>query len=149
MSGSLVPFHPAPALPRPAPAVPPGAVARPMPARRRGWDALLVCLAAYVFTAVGRLHQLFSPLAHLKPVLLACGLAILFYLADHSAARRLAPALRIRTTRWALAMVFWAGVSVITALRPGEAAMSFGNELLKTVAIYVLIVAAAREWKDV
>ena len=45
------------------------------------WDLLLISLAAYVLTAVGRIHQLFGFLMPLHLVLLSSGLAICCYVA--------------------------------------------------------------------
>lgn len=40
------------------------------------WDLLLVCLATYIATAVGRVHQLFPVLAPLKPTLVSAVVAV-------------------------------------------------------------------------
>ena len=37
----------------------------------RGWDLLLVCVAGYIATAVGRIHQLFPALQLLRPTFVA------------------------------------------------------------------------------
>src|SRR5437899_7901255 len=59
-------------------------------ARTDGWDALLLCVAAYVLTAVGRIHQLFSALEVLHLAALAGVLAVALYVIDRSPGRRAA-----------------------------------------------------------
>jgi O-antigen ligase len=117
--------------------------------RRRGWDLLLGCLAVYLLTAVSRFQDIFSALDPVKPALIACVLAILFYAADRSSTRRLAPVLHSKTTRWVLGFLFWATLTVPLALNRGLAFYALADSLLKTVAMYIILVAAVREWKDV
>jgi len=46
------------------------------------WDLLLVCLAGYILTAVGRIHQLFPALELLRPAIVTGALAMVLYLLD-------------------------------------------------------------------
>ncbi|MBI4420480.1 MAG: hypothetical protein HY560_06610, partial [Gemmatimonadetes bacterium] len=117
----------APGVRRPLPeAVAPPSAAPP-------WDPLLICLAGYILTAVGRVHQLFPALDLLKPLLLTSAVAVVLYLADTGPRRRLLPALRYRTTQCALALLLWAALSVPGALWPGGAFQVVTDALLKTV----------------
>ncbi|MBI4500743.1 MAG: O-antigen ligase family protein [Gemmatimonadetes bacterium] len=134
------------------PAQPAGWLRGPVPKpaiKHRRWDALLACLAIYLFTAVGRVHDVFSPLGKAKLVLIVCILAILFFAADRSASRKLSPVLRARTTKWVLGLLCWAALTVPLALNRGLAFYSLIDTLLKTVVMYIVVVAAARDWKDV
>jgi len=115
----------------------------------RRWDPLLICLAVYVLTAVGRVHQLFVFLAPLHLILLSAGLAICLYIADGKPTRRFRLALQNRTTRCVLALAAWMALSIPGALWPGGAFMELTDEFGKIAAMYVLVVAAIRGFKDV
>jgi hypothetical protein len=67
-------------------------------------DPLLVCVSAYILTAVGRVHQLFPVLEGFRPATLTGLLAILFFLVDRSEQRR-TKYLFVPTTKWLLALV--------------------------------------------
>src|SRR3989442_6954116 len=78
--------------------------------RDRHWDFLLVCVASYLTTAVGRVHQLFPFLSPLKPVFVSAALAIVFYVVQQGGARG------IRLGRWPtptdpLLLLLWGAVS--------------------------------------
>ena len=122
-------------------------------AARRGpdarWDLVLMCLAVYVLTAVGRLHQLFVFLSPLRLTLLAAGLGTVAYAISGEGARRLAPVLRMRITRYLLAMTLWMALSIVGALWPGGAFQLFTDEFLKMVLMYVVLVGAVRGFRDV
>src|SRR5688500_15795686 len=57
----------------------------------RRWDLLLVCVAGYILTAVGRIHQLFPVLEIFRPAILTGGAAIVLYFLDRVDARRSNP----------------------------------------------------------
>jgi O-antigen ligase len=129
--------------PAPAPAASP---ARGV--RRVGWDLLLVCVAVYVVTAVGRVHQLFPVLLPLKPTLVASTLAIVLYLLQQSGPRRLA-LLRSRTIMCLLALLVWAALSVPGALNQGVAFRSLTDGFLKTALMSVVVAGSVRSVRDV
>src|SRR2546427_4313938 len=58
-------------------------------ARPAGWDLLLGCVAVYIATTVGRVHQLFPLLLPLKPAFVAALLAVGLYLLQQSGQRRI------------------------------------------------------------
>lgn len=113
----------------------------------RGWDPILVCLAAFILTSVGRVHQLFPVLLPLKLAIVTGGLAILLWLLDRSSARRLA-AFRLPATRYLLALTAWMALSIPGALWPGGAFHTSVN-FAKTAAIFVILVSAVRSVRDV
>jgi probable O-glycosylation ligase (exosortase A-associated) len=115
----------------------------------RRWDPLLMCLAVYVLTAVGRVHQLFVFLAPLHLLLLSAGLAICLYIADGKRTRRFRPALQNRTTRCVVGIAGVMALSIPGALWPGGAFMELTDEFGKMATMYVLLVAAMRGFKDV
>jgi O-antigen ligase len=132
---------------------PPGGAARPE--RRTSavtapepWDLLLICVAAYIFTAVGRIHQLFPVLEVLHPAMLVGGGALAAYLAD----RRYVRALRwtwSRPMRWLLGLLIWMVLTVPTAIVHGNSFDMAINNFAKTVAMSFVIVASARSTRDV
>ena len=74
------------------------------------WDLLLICIAGYVLTAVGRVHQLFPALELLRPAIL--------------------------TGLFAIVLILWAAPSLLTRwLRP---ALVFGDTMLGVVSGWVL-----------
>src|SRR2546427_8589140 len=58
-------------------------------ARPAGWDLLLACVAVYIATTVGRVHQLFPVLLALKPAFVAALLAVGLYLLQQTGQRRI------------------------------------------------------------
>jgi hypothetical protein len=72
--------------------LPTGSYAAVLPRRAgapTGGDALLVCVAVFIATAVGRVHELFPVLAPLKPTLLASLLGIALFTIHQSGSRRI------------------------------------------------------------
>src|SRR5437773_11561049 len=63
------------------------------------WDLLLACVAGYILTSVGRVHQLFPVVEALHPALLAGFFAIALYGLDRRADRR-TKLLSVATTKW-------------------------------------------------
>lgn len=146
----IVPAIPAPwAVPAPAPQMevqqPSSPAARPAPDRT--WDLLLVCVAAYLMTAVGRIHQLFPILLPLKPALITAAAALGLYLFHQRGARN-ARALAAPTTKYVFLLLVWVALSVPGALNAGVAFERFGT-FVKAVALFVLIVGSVRGFRDV
>lgn len=113
------------------------------------WDFLLICLAGYVLTAVGRVHQLFGWLEPLHLILVFAGLAIVLYVADGKRTRRFYPVLRDRTTRCVLALLVWTALSIPGALWPGGAFAELTDEFGKAAVMYVVLAASVRGFRDV
>jgi len=141
-------------LPVPAPhgALPPRAVpvVYRFPASRADahWDVLLVCLAGYTLTAVGRIHQLFPAIDLVRPVIVTGLLSILLYLVDDRADRRLRLACG-STSRWLIALVAWAILTVPFALIDGLAFDMVFNTFIKTVLMFFVVVGAMRGVRDI
>ena len=114
--------------------------------RDRHWDFLLVCVAAYLTTAVGRIHQLFLFLSPLKLVFVSATLAIVLYFLQQVGARRIRW-VRSRSTTYLLLLLLWVALSVPGALHQGLA-FSLLTSFIKTVALYVLIVGSVRGFHD-
>lgn len=126
---------------------PAGVRAESLRGSREGWDAVLVCLAAYILASVGRIHQLFPVLMPLKPALVSGALAVLLLLLDQSPQRQLrwvwGPA-----TAYLLALVAWMALSVPGALWPAGAFRTW-LDFAKTAVIYLVAVIAVRDVRDV
>jgi O-antigen ligase len=128
--------------------VPRPATSEPTAPSDRKWDLLLVCVAGYLLTAVGRVHQLFPFLDLVRPAMLTGALAVLLYLCDSRPERR-ASHLAAPTTKYLLALLFWMMLSIPGSLSPGTSfEMVFGN-LVKTVAMYLVAVGTLRGIRDV
>ena len=111
-----------------------------------GWDLLLLCLAGFVLTSVGRIHQLFPVLTVLRPAILTAGLAILLLLVDYSRVRRFT-GLSLVPNRYLVAFVAWMALSVPGALWSG-AAFATLVDFSKTALMFLVIVTAIRNTRD-
>src|SRR5437879_3200567 len=119
----------------------------PRRARTGGWDLLLVSLAVYVATAVGRVHQLFPVLLPLKPALLSALLAIGLLLLQQSGQRRLG-LLRSPTTTCLLGLLLWSALSVPVALNQGLAFQAW-TDFARTVVMCLVLAGGLRDERDV
>lgn len=115
------------------------------PAQR--WDLLRICIAVYVATAVGRVHEVFSFLLPLKPALLSAVLAIGLYLLRPSSQWRLG-LLRSSTTTCVLWLVFWAALTVPAALNRGLAFQTW-TDFARTIVMCLVVAASVRGTRDV
>src|SRR5213592_836293 len=130
----------------------PGASWASAPTRRvksgtAAWDPLLVCVAVYLATSVGRVHQLFPALLPFKPALLSAVLAIGLLVLDRSAPRRVS-LLRFRTTVCVVGLLLWAALSVPGALHQGLAFQSW-TDFARTVVMFFVIAGSVRNARDV
>jgi len=126
-------------------APPPGL---PVAPPRSEWapDLLLVCITVYLATAVGRLHEVFPVLSHVKPVFVSAGLAIGLYLLDRSSLR--APGrLRSATTSYLAGLLVWGALSVPTALNQGMAFQGW-LELVRGVLMCLVVAGSVRRTSD-
>jgi O-antigen ligase len=112
------------------------------------WDLLLLCLAGYILTSVGRVHQLFPVLETLRPAIITGLLAIALYLFDLQGNRR--PRLVwTATTKWLVVLFVWMALSVPGALIRGYSFDLVFDNFLKTVLMYVITMGAIRGVRDV
>jgi O-antigen ligase len=112
------------------------------------WDPLLVSVAGYILTAVGRIHQLFPPLEALHVAAITGLLAIGLFLFDTRADRQLRAVL-VPTTRLAAALTLWMMVSVGNAINISNSFDLVFNNFVKTALISVVIAASVRSMRDV
>jgi O-antigen ligase len=112
------------------------------------WDALLVCVAGYILTSVGRIHQLFGALAAIHLAAIAGLLAVVLWLIDrrHERQSRL---LRGATTRLAGLLLFWMILSVPGALRVGNSFDLVFDNFIKTALMSFIVAASVRTSRDV
>jgi O-antigen ligase len=112
------------------------------------WDALLVAVAGYLLTAVGRVHQLFPVLEVFRPAALTGLLAIVFYASDRGEQRR-SRDVWVGPTKYIAAFFVWMVLSTSGALVAGTSVdVVFGN-FLKTALMYVVVAGAIRGPRDV
>jgi O-antigen ligase len=115
---------------------------------RDRWDPLLVCVAGYIATSVGRVHQLFPVLLPLKPAILTGAAALLLYVLRPVGRRR--PGLvRMPGTTLLILLFGWMALTIPGALYSGLAFSIVIGNFLKTVLLYFLIVASVRTVRDV
>src|SRR6267378_2366542 len=137
---------------REAPAVAPVApVPRMTPAassvsRVTAWDLLLICVAVYLATSIGRIHQLFPILSLFKPVLLSTVLATGLFLLQRSGQRRIG-LLNSATTTCLLGLVVWGALAIPTALNQGVA-FQFWINFVRTVVMTLVIAGSVRHARD-
>src|SRR5207247_3348910 len=123
----------------------PGASWASAPTRRvksgtAAWDPLLVCVAVYLATSVGRVHQLFPALLPFKPALASAVLAIGLLVLDRSAPRRVS-LLRFRTTVCVVGLLLCAALSVPGALTHGLAFQSWTAFASTPVRFFLIAVS--------
>ena len=111
------------------------------------WDALLLCVSAYLLTAVGRVHQVFPALAIVRPVLFGL-LAVGLYMLDQQRERR-SQYVWVSTTKLLALFLFWMALSVPGALVIGHSFDVVFDGFLKTVLMFVVMVGAVRGVRDV
>ena len=111
------------------------------------WDPLLACIAGYMLTSVGRVHQLFG-LEALRLAVLTGGLALLLFWMDGDSRRRLS-SLPASPARWIAALLLWMCVSMPGALSEGTSFTLIADNFIKTTLMFVVVVAAARGIRDV
>src|SRR5262245_38076722 len=112
------------------------------------WDALLVCVAGYILTSVGRIHQLFGALEAIHAAAIMGLLAVVLWLMDRRPERK-ARVLRGATTRLGALLLFWMILSVTGALVLGTSFDLVFNNFIKTALMSVIVAASVRTTRDV
>lgn len=112
------------------------------------WDPLLVCVAAFTLTSVGRVHQLFGVLQPFRLAILTGLLALGFYAVDLLEERRLRHVF-VPTTKYVALLLFWMILSVPGSLSEGVAFDTVFGNFIKTALMYVVAAAAIRGVRDV
>src|SRR5258708_28099363 len=112
------------------------------------WDLLLACVALYLATAVGRVHELFPALLPLKPTLVSALLAVALYLLQQTGARRFTR-LRGAPTTCVLGLLLWVALAAPGSLSPGIAFRYLTDYFIKTVVMYAVIAGCVRSVRDV
>jgi len=117
-------------------------------AREAEWDPLLVCVAGYLLTSVGRIHQLFGALEAIHLAVITGFLALALFVVDTREERRvrlvLAPA-----TKLLLALLCWMILSVPGALRVGDSFLLVFDNFIKTALMSIVVAASVRSAADV
>ena len=111
------------------------------------WDLLLACVAGYILTCVGRVHQLFPMLQVVRAALLTGLLAIVLYVVDQRPERRMS-LVWTGTTKWMMALLTWAILSMPWALVIGDGFDLVFGSLIKVVVMSVVIAGTMRTIRD-
>jgi O-antigen ligase len=112
------------------------------------WDPLLVCVAGFTLTSVGRVHQLFGVLEPFRLAILTGLLALLLYVADALEERSLRRVF-VPTTKYVALLLVWMILSVPGSLSEGTAFDTVFGNFIKTALMYVIAAAAIRGMRDV
>jgi putative inorganic carbon (HCO3(-)) transporter len=112
------------------------------------WDPLLLSVAGYILTAVGRVHQLF-PVLELLHVAVMTGLLAISLLLFDARDERQSRSLLVPTTRLLAALVFWMMVSIPNALNVSNSFDLVVNNFVKTALMLLVIAASVRSLRDV
>jgi len=113
----------------------------------RRWDPLLVAVAVYILTAVGRVHQLFPILDVVHPATMAGLVAIACYVTNRQTERRFADIL-VGPTKYIAAFLVWMILSLTGALvLETSFDVVFGN-FVKTALMFVIVAGAIRGFRD-
>jgi O-Antigen ligase len=113
-----------------------------------GWDPLLVCVAGYILTAVGRIHQLFATLEMLHLAVITGLLAIALYVLDRHDERQ-ASRVFVATTGLIALQLFWMILSVPGALVVANSFDLVFNNFVKTALMSLIVAASVRNVRDV
>jgi O-antigen ligase len=112
------------------------------------WDLLLVSVAGYILSAVGRVHQLFPALESLRPAILTGLFAIALYLLDPQPVRKLRR-IALPATRWLTGLLVWMVLTVPGALVASTSFSLVFDNFVKTFLMCLVIAASVRNVHDV
>ena len=112
------------------------------------WDALLLCVAAYILTSVGRIHQLFGALEAIHLAAITGLLAVVLWLMDRRHERQ-SSMVRGATPRLAGLLLFWMILSVPGALLVGNSFDLVFDNFIKTALMSFIVAASVRTIRDV
>ena len=112
------------------------------------WDPLLICVAGYMLTAVGRVHQLFPALELFRPALVLGVGAIALYFSDQSETRQSRDVF-VGSTKYVVMMLAWTVLSVPGALVESRSFDLLVDNFAKTVLMYFIIAGSIRDTRDV
>ena len=114
----------------------------------REWDPVLICIAAYVLTVVGRVHDLFPTLSVVRPAIVTGLLSIILFALDDRPVRRW-KWIASNTTYWLMALFAWSVLSIPGAVVPGHSFDFVLNGFIKTVIMVPVIAGVIRGRRDV
>ena len=113
------------------------------------WDFAMICVAGYILTAVGRVHQLFPAVGSLRPAILTALFAIALYFFDRHEQRRSKYVLNATTTKLLLVLLAWMVLSVSGALVISRSFDVVFNNFMKTALMYLVVAGMVRGIRDV
>jgi O-antigen ligase len=107
-----------------------------------------VCVAGYILTAVGRIHQLFAVLEPLHLAVVSGLLAIALFVLDSSEERR-THGLLGPTGKLFAALLLWMMLAVPGALRVGNSFDLVFDNFIKTALMFLIVAGSIRGMRDV
>jgi putative inorganic carbon (hco3(-)) transporter len=113
-----------------------------------GWDALLICMAAFMLVSMARLHSVLPFVSALRPALLVGILALVIFLFSESRERALKH-LGHPITLLVGFFVLWAAIGAPFGLYPGKAVRFLTNDFSRVLLFFVLVAACVRNLMDV
>jgi O-antigen ligase len=112
------------------------------------WDPLLIAVAGYILTAVGRIHQLFGALEAIHLTVITSAFSIWLFVTDKTQERQSKAAV-FTTTRLVGALLFWMLLSTIVSLNIANSIDLVFDNVIKTVLMSFVVAAAVRSTRDV
>ena len=112
------------------------------------WDFALICVAGYILTAVGRVHQLFPVVGVLRPAVLTALFATALYIFSQHEERR-PRHLFVPTTNYLVALLCWMVLAVPSALVIGTSFEMVFNNFSKTFLMCLVMAGTVRGIRDV
>jgi len=112
------------------------------------WDPLLLAVAGYILTAVGRVHQLFPAFEALHVAAITAFLAIAYFAFDARGDRQ-ARLLWVPTTKLVAILLIWMAMSAANGINFGNSFDLVANNMVKTALMSFVIAASVRSMRDV
>lgn len=125
-----------------------GSEEAPLDSILRGWDPLLVAIAAFILVSIGRIHQLVPILGALKPGMLTGGAMLTFFILSRPVGARWA---RLdRSFRGAVvAVALWTMLTVPVSIYPGVSIGVWQENVLQSCGLALIVSMAVRDITDI
>ncbi len=112
------------------------------------WDALLVCVAAFMLIAMARVHAVVPGIAAIRPAILIGVLCLALYFGSKVRERAIHH-LKHPLAWLALGFFFWAALGAPFGLYPGNSVRFIFGNMLRVAILFMLVAAVVRNLHDV
>ena len=123
--------------------------AGPTESARQPWDLMLVSTAIYMLTNVARLHQLFPPLAVLKPIVVFAVLGTIIYFLDKRPMRSWRMIKQDPIVKLVTFIVIWATIGAPFGIYITQSAFFLYDTVYTAGILFLLTAASVRTFHDV